>query len=126
MNLFLPFLAFVAVLSVENRLLSLEEDSDKPVKLHLSNMGPWLAPAYHSSISIDDLELSFSNMGISTFLNTRSHRGKPHYSNVFGVTSISSKDAVEVLKQRFRTGTYDLLRKNCNHFSECALALLLG
>merc|ERR1719510_412125 len=33
---------------------------------------------------------------------------------------------IAVLRPHFLPGTYDLLRKNCNSFSDCALFVLLG
>mmetsp|Transcript_56593 Transcript_56593/g.127708 ORF Transcript_56593/g.127708 Transcript_56593/m.127708 type:complete len:118 (+) Transcript_56593:221-574(+) len=43
-----------------------------------------------------------------------------------GITSVSGEAMVKVLRPFFREGSYDLLRKNCNCFSDCALFYLLG
>merc|ERR1712023_500460 len=42
-----------------------------------------------------------------------------------GLTAISGKQMHTALKPFFQRGSYDLLRKNCNSFSDCALFYLL-
>merc|ERR1712032_374276 len=39
--------------------------------------------------------------------------------------STSGKQMLKALKPHFKVDTYDLLRKNCNSFSDCALFYLL-
>merc|ERR1719262_2104545 len=136
MNIFLLSSVFGACLSIQNRLfteddiddtstypfgrlLSLSESPNK-VTLHLTHMGPSCAPGIcHSSISVGSIELYFCKMGIVTAPNTESHRGTPHYSQILGMTSFTSQHILRILRHRFQPFTYDLLRKNCNHFSEC-------
>jgi hypothetical protein len=43
-----------------------------------------------------------------------------------GYTTMPRRKLVEALKPHFGPGSYDLLRKNCNSFSDCALYFLLG
>ncbi|CAE7677233.1 spin [Symbiodinium pilosum] len=42
-----------------------------------------------------------------------------------GLTRISGDDLREQLGRFFKRGSYDLLRKNCNSFTDCALFFLL-
>jgi len=42
-----------------------------------------------------------------------------------GTTRRTKAEMVRNLRQHFRPGTYDLLRKNCNSFSDCAMYFLL-
>merc|ERR1712014_63278 len=43
-----------------------------------------------------------------------------------GLTEVPANDMWRVLGPLFPPGTYDLIRKNCNCFSDCALFYLLG
>ncbi|CAE8718615.1 unnamed protein product, partial [Polarella glacialis] len=43
-----------------------------------------------------------------------------------GSSRLTGKELLGGLSDHFRPGTYDLLRKNCNTFSDCALYLLCG
>ena len=42
-----------------------------------------------------------------------------------GFTNKSISSMLNMLRPHFQSGTYDLLRKNCNSFSDCALWFLL-
>merc|ERR1719454_416878 len=42
-----------------------------------------------------------------------------------GLTSLEGKEMAKALKPFFEAGSYDLLKKNCNSFSDCALFYLL-
>ncbi|CAL1159087.1 unnamed protein product, partial [Cladocopium goreaui] len=45
---------------------------------------------------------------------------------LIGHTNFSASQMLSFLNQFFQPGTYDLICKNCNSFSDCALYLLLG
>merc|ERR1711920_1017772 len=45
---------------------------------------------------------------------------------VLGVTDVSMKELLAVMKPHFKEGSYDVLSKNCNTCSDCALGYLLG
>jgi len=64
---------------------------------------PGIGTAYHTSIVVNGEEFFFSDSGI------------------FSDRVMSS----QALEAHFMPGTYDLLRKNCNSFSDCALSFLL-
>jgi len=89
-----------------------------------------LASAYHTSIIIDDKEYSFNQHGISAGIYTQSHQGLRNKSKTemldVGVSYKSGADLCRALAPFFREGSYDLLRKNCNSFSACAVSFLLG
>ena len=94
--------------------------------------------AYHTSIAIDDVEYAFTPNGIKVGGGGvwGSHRrpGGMSDGNVvvpdkvvhMGLSKFSGGDLMKAIAPFFRQGTYDLLRKNCNSFSDCALYFLLG
>merc|ERR1712232_1455816 len=89
--------------------------------------------AYHSSIIVNGEEFSFSDGGISTSMERlASHVAQPPREGqpapklnpqVFdmGMSLHSGGSMKRALERHFAAGTYDLLRKNCNSFSDCAL-----
>lgn len=88
---------------------------------------PQLLQAYHTSVIVDDMEFSFSGRGIDQLRGTLSHvpfAGKPTVIDM-GYTKTPRREMVRYLQPHFMPGTYDLLRKNCNSFSDCCLTLLL-
>merc|ERR1712048_1476522 len=42
-----------------------------------------------------------------------------------GLTAVSANQMLQELEPYFQEGSYDLLRKNCNSFTDCALFCLL-
>lgn len=98
--------------------------------------------AYHTSIVIDNMEYSFGDRGVCVQpLRLQagpsgggqsgcggSHRmfSGPLEVITLGHCGISGPCLGLALKPFFRKGTYDLLRKNCNSFTDCALFYLLG
>ena len=54
--------------------------------------------------------------------NLLSHQGKQQMQRIeIGYTNKSASGMERTLRPYFAGGTYDLLRKNCNSFSDCAL-----
>ncbi|CAE7818835.1 spin [Symbiodinium sp. CCMP2592] len=99
------------------------------IELAASKLGPGFPgfQAYHTSVKVDDLEYSFSGDGIVIGRGLPSHvrmADKPQVLYM-GLTRISGEDLKEQLGRFFKRGTYDLLRKNCNSFTDCALFFLL-
>uniref|UniRef100_A0A7S4VNP9 RING-type domain-containing protein n=1 Tax=Alexandrium monilatum TaxID=311494 RepID=A0A7S4VNP9_9DINO len=102
------------------------------VQLALSALGgvPG-AMAYHSSVLVDGQEFSFSHLGI------RSARGPVSHTAIGGLPAILDfgsslrpgqhvgKQLVAVLAPHFLPKSYDLLRKNCNTFTDAALVFLV-
>lgn len=90
---------------------------------------PALASAYHTSVVIDGEEYFFSDSGICRDDDLLSHQGKeqgkPSEMFEVGRTDHSGTELWYALQAYFRPGTYDLLRKNCNSFTDAALFFLL-
>mmetsp|Transcript_19708 Transcript_19708/g.35683 ORF Transcript_19708/g.35683 Transcript_19708/m.35683 type:complete len:208 (-) Transcript_19708:128-751(-) len=95
---------------------------------------PGVARAFHTSVVVDEREYSFSNTGItcakvcSNSKTIPSHNGYaygPPVVSYMGLTSITGAEMHDALRDHFRAGTYDLLRKNCNSFTDSALFYLL-
>ncbi|CAK9080065.1 unnamed protein product [Durusdinium trenchii] len=84
--------------------------------------------AFHTSIVLGDVEYAFSGQGIRATRPYVSHSMLKRQTEVrmMGHTNFSAHQMVQFLTQFFQPGTYDLLCKNCNSFSDCALYLLLG
>jgi hypothetical protein len=97
-----------------------------------------MGEAYHSSVLVDGVELFFCDTGLvrapasdgdcPKTEELRSHSAIGSTAVVFemGASCHSDGDVIKVLGSKFQPGTYDLLRKNCNSFSDCALTYLLG
>eukprot|EP00929_Paragymnodinium_shiwhaense_P118689 TRINITY_DN90605_c0_g1_i1.p1 TRINITY_DN90605_c0_g1~~TRINITY_DN90605_c0_g1_i1.p1 ORF type:complete len:278 (-),score=52.51 TRINITY_DN90605_c0_g1_i1:91-924(-) len=99
--------------------------------------------AYHTSVVVDSMEYSFGPKGVAV-QPLRQHTSPsapagqapcggshialngPREVLMLGLSGISGPDLGNALKPFFRKGTYDLLRKNCNSFTDCALFYLLG
>jgi len=95
------------------------------------------AQAYHSSVIVNGEEFSFSDGGITIARGTDSHDAMARQANsatqvqintqVFdmGMSAYAASQLKASLERHFLPGTYDLLKKNCNTFSDCALFYLL-
>lgn len=113
---------------------SLEEDCDgKPlacnrVELAASELFsiPGLATAYHTSVLVNGEEFFFSDSGIFNDRALTSHQGQPSERFDVGWSTKTGAQLLRVLAAHFRPGTYDLIRKNCNSFSDVSLYYLLG
>jgi len=88
------------------------------------------ATAYHSSVIVNGHEFFFSDGGIASSGNLMSHKNpqmpdsKPEVIDM-GMSPYTGSQMQAALERYFISGTYDLLRKNCNSFSDCALFYLL-
>jgi len=83
------------------------------------------AAGYHSSILVAAEEYFFSPLGIVYSPVITSHKSNPEMKLMhMGLSRYSGMDLIELLDQHFAPGHYDLLRKNCNTFSDCALYFL--
>jgi len=83
------------------------------------------AAGYHSSILIQGEEYFFSPMGIIHSPHISSHKKNPAMERIFiGLSRYSGSDLVEFFDHHFPPGHYDLLRKNCNCFSDAAMYFL--
>ncbi|CAJ1421861.1 unnamed protein product [Effrenium voratum] len=87
---------------------------------------PGLASAYHTSVVVNGEEFFFSDSGIFSNSSLTSHQGQPSEKVTVGYSKWTGQQLVKALQEHFRPGTYDLIRKNCNSFSDCALHFLLG
>jgi hypothetical protein len=85
-----------------------------------------VATAYHTSVLVNGEEFFFSDSGIFSDRALNSHEGKPSERTMLGYSEKTGAQLLRVLQQHFRPGTYDLVRKNCNSFSDCAIYYLLG
>lgn len=90
---------------------------------------------YHTSVIVNGTEFFFERTGIrgvlaDALLKHKTASGGSHTSCptriVIGGSRRTGKELVEHLEPHFKAGTYDLLRKNCNSFSDCALFFLCG
>merc|ERR1719150_2743490 len=100
------------------------------VQLAVSPIGPPLGgqQGYHTSVVVGAREYYFTEQGIETSTGLESHS---NFSNGLEVVnqgaSITSGEAMaKALRPHFAPQTYDLLKKNCNTFVDCALFFLLG
>lgn len=102
----------------------------RKVKLVATPIGPTLPEmlqAYHTSVLVGETEYSFGPRGIDQARGPASHgpfNGRPAFTHV-GNTTSTRTDMLKYLRPHFMPGTYDLLRKNCNSFTDCCLSFLL-
>mmetsp|Transcript_60225 Transcript_60225/g.127568 ORF Transcript_60225/g.127568 Transcript_60225/m.127568 type:complete len:193 (-) Transcript_60225:108-686(-) len=104
------------------------------VEVASTSFGPGLPGlrAYHSSVRVDDVEYSFSMMGIfmapfeqpGAWASHQCYANKPKITK-YGPSAVSGQQLVRLLQQFFQRDSYDLLRKNCNSFADMALYCLL-
>jgi len=88
---------------------------------------------YHTSVIIQNNEFFFGKDGMQTkkigarFSTPPSHEDKK-MCVVFevGHTRRSPNELIETMLQHFSPDSYDLLRKNCNSFTDCCLAYLIS
>lgn len=88
---------------------------------------------FHTSIVLDFKEYYFNPQGLQEACLDRryevpaSHQGKTN-TNVFqvGVTRKNGSQLKEALRRFFRAGSYDIIVKNCNKFTDVALSCLLS
>jgi len=83
------------------------------------------AAGYHSSVLLGGEEFYFSPFGICCSRKLSSHESTVQRILV-GFSDLTSKEIIGILSDDFCPGSYDLLRKNCNAFTDCALYLLCG
>jgi len=81
---------------------------------------------YHTSVMIRDEEYCFTPQGIVQSRHNLTHdlAGESMRKISIGSTAHSGASLVRNLDIFYRPGTYDILRKNCNSFSDCALFFL--
>lgn len=104
-------------------------DSRYRVRLVVSSLigGCWAKDAYHTSIVVDDFEFAFNHLGIvNQRLDAGDHASHDGQMIDLGFSTISGHQMKLLLEPYFQAGSYDMLRKNCNNFSDCALFCLLG
>ena len=83
--------------------------------------------AYHTGVEIAGREYSFSMEGISAGLPKRCPAGVTYHSQIeMGRTSKNVHSTITSLRSRFPRGSYDILTKNCNVFSEALCKELVG
>uniref|UniRef100_A0A0G4FI26 PPPDE domain-containing protein n=1 Tax=Chromera velia CCMP2878 TaxID=1169474 RepID=A0A0G4FI26_9ALVE len=87
--------------------------------------------AYHTSVVVNGEEYFFDMGGVETTRNLGSHQqanqaGQKTAVIDMGMSDKSGSDVLLALRSHFGEGSYDLVRKNCNSFSDCALFYLLG
>jgi len=102
------------------------EDGPYLVRLLASPTGPSGMTgfrAWHTSIEIQGKEYYFDGTGVETSARRRSHNGDPFLDLEIGWTYRTAQNLLTDLDHHFSKG-YNLLGKNCNSFSDCALFYL--
>lgn len=87
---------------------------------------PGLVKAYHTSVLVNGEEFVFSNSGVCHNKRLASHQNRSPEREEMGFSSRTGSQLLRDLTPFFGPGTYDLIVKNCNSFSDCALYHLLG
>lgn len=92
--------------------------------------------AYHTSLLVSGQEYFFDPSGVQQRkfpyrgeyeLVPASHTDKKQTAIYpVGQTMRTGKELVEKLREHFEPGSYDLIAKNCNAFTDCALAFFLS
>ena len=80
---------------------------------------------YHSSVLVDGEEYYFTPSGIRCYPKLSSHKRMSERVEA-GESLLGGTVLLDALSRHFQPRTYDLLRKNCNNFSDCGLTLLTG
>jgi len=82
------------------------------------------AAGYHTSVLLGGEEFYFSPFGICWSHKITSHDSTDVKRIFMGTSDLSSKEILAALSDEFRPGSYDILRKNCNAFTDGCLYLL--
>lgn len=82
------------------------------------------AAGYHTSVVLGGEEFYFSPFGICWSHKITSHDSTDVKRFFMGTSDLSSKEILAALSDDFRPGSYDILRKNCNAFTDGCLYLL--
>lgn len=83
--------------------------------------------AYHTSVIVGGFEYYFDRKG----LRKRKYEGVGSHHDLSDVIDIGGSirtgdDLCDALKSHFTPGSYDLILKNCNSFTDAAIHFLLG
>merc|ERR1719440_407564 len=82
---------------------------------------------YHTSVLLNGAEYFYGPTGIVHSDRISSHRRRSKMERIcMGSSTYNGKELIATLEDHFPPGHYDLLRKNCNAFTDCALYLLCG
>jgi len=81
---------------------------------------------HHTSILVNGEEYFFDTVGICRCKTLLSHGPAPKKIIDVGFSERSGKDMCKALTPYFFEGSYDIILKNCNTFTDCALYYLLG
>jgi len=80
---------------------------------------------YHTSVLVAGEEYYFCHGGICCNSKVVSHEDRQKVRRIFiGLSQRTGSDLIRFLSAHFRPHSYDLLRKNCNSFTDCALFYL--
>eukprot|EP00931_Biecheleriopsis_adriatica_P097688 TRINITY_DN71504_c0_g1_i1.p1 TRINITY_DN71504_c0_g1~~TRINITY_DN71504_c0_g1_i1.p1 ORF type:complete len:263 (+),score=50.81 TRINITY_DN71504_c0_g1_i1:35-823(+) len=82
------------------------------------------AAGYHTSVLLGGEEFYFGPFGISCNYKLSSHGSGEVTRMTVGYSDLTGKEILASLSDDFSPGSYDLLRKNCNAFTDAALCLL--
>jgi len=105
------------------------------VKLVVTPIGPKSLPRkfqpFHTSVMVGEMELSFGQSGVCMCRGAQSHQCLPRSSETKTMEKGSAGNIDpyllrRVLRPYFHQDSYDLLRKNCNSFSDVLLGILVG
>lgn len=83
---------------------------------------PGAVAGYHTSVLLEKVELAFESTGIR---KTLGRNASPNRITI-GSTRRSVRELETFLRPYFKPGTYDMLTKNCNSFTDAALYFLCG
>lgn len=81
---------------------------------------------YHTSVVIDGFEFAFNLHGVCKSTTICSHGPRKTKVLDLGFSVKSGGELSRVLSPHFLRGSYDILLKNCNSYSDCAIFFLLG
>lgn len=114
--------------SLHQSQASRKSKNPMPVYLNVYEMttgGPFTA--YHSGIAFENREYSFfKNGGISWHQPQKAKNGKHAKSVLLGkIPGVREfNNAINAVRPNFERGTYDIVRKNCNDFTDAVCEVL--
>jgi len=111
-----------------NQQLFMDDVPGWEVELLVSPIGDLRGVAgYHTSVLVAGSEYFYGQGGIIHSHAISSHKKKSKMQRIcMGMSTHNGADLTAALEDYFPPGHYDLLRKNCNAFSDCALYFLCG
>jgi len=106
-------------------MAKLSDENRVQLAVSYATVAKGIVVGFHTAVCIDGDEISFNNFGIQTCPRSRQKKGSKKLFDL-GFCTYSTNDVFQAFFHFFKPGSYDIIHKNCNSFTDCVLYFLLG